>query len=72
MRSSITILFVLFNILLCFVWSVEKKRKNEDFSDFDDDEFVVLLEKVEKENIEKANVEKIIKKEKVEKENAEK
>jgi hypothetical protein len=41
MRSSITILFVLFNILLCFVWSVEKKRKNEDFSDFDDDEFVI-------------------------------
>jgi len=34
MRSSITILFVLFNILLCFVWSVEKKRKNEDFYDF--------------------------------------
>ena len=41
MRSSITILFVLFNILLCFVWSVEKKRKNEDFSGFDDDEFVI-------------------------------
>ncbi|CAF0984657.1 unnamed protein product [Rotaria sordida] len=44
MRSSITIFFVLFNILLCFVWSAAKKLKDEDFSEFDDfdeDEFIV-------------------------------
>jgi len=44
MRSSITVLFVLFNILLCSLWSAAKKIKDEDFSEFDDfneDEFVV-------------------------------
>ena len=44
MRSSITLFFVLFNIILCFVWSAAKKIKDEDFSEFDDfdeDEFIV-------------------------------
>jgi hypothetical protein len=44
MRSSITVLFILFNILLCLVWSAAKKIKDDDFSEFDDfdeDEFVV-------------------------------
>jgi hypothetical protein len=44
MRSSITVLFVLFNILSCSLWSAAKKIKDEDFSEFDDfdeDEFVV-------------------------------
>ncbi len=44
MRSSVTVLFVLFNLLLCLVWSAAKKIKDEDFSEFDDfdeDEFVV-------------------------------
>jgi hypothetical protein len=44
MRSSITLFFVLFNILLCLIWSAAKKIKDEDFSEFDDfdrDEFVV-------------------------------
>ncbi|CAF0754294.1 unnamed protein product [Adineta ricciae] len=44
MRSSMTILFILFNLLSYFTWSVAKKIKDEDFSEFDDfdeDEFVV-------------------------------
>ncbi|CAF2859841.1 unnamed protein product [Rotaria sp. Silwood2] len=44
MRSSVTVFFVLFNIILCFVWSAAKKIKDEDFSEFDDfdeDEFIV-------------------------------
>ncbi|CAF1278187.1 unnamed protein product [Adineta ricciae] len=44
MRSSMTILFILFNLLSYFTWSVAKKMKDEDFSEFDDfdeDEFVV-------------------------------
>jgi hypothetical protein len=44
MRSSITVLFILINILLCLVWSAAKKIKDDDFSEFDDfdeDEFVV-------------------------------
>ncbi len=48
MRSSITVLFVLINILLCSIWSSAKKGKDEDFSefdDFDDDEFVVGMKK---------------------------
>ena len=45
MRSSITVLLVLINLLLCSIWpSAAKKNKDEDFSEFDDfdqDEFVV-------------------------------
>ena len=44
MRSSMTILFILFNLLSYITWSVAKKMKDEDFSEFDDfgeDEFVV-------------------------------
>lgn len=43
MRSSITIVFILINILLCFLWTTAKKASDEDFSefdDFDDDEFI--------------------------------
>ncbi|UJR27130.1 hypothetical protein I4U23_008429 [Adineta vaga] len=46
MRSSITVLFILFNLLSCLIWSVAKKMKDEDFSEFDDfdeDEFVVEI-----------------------------
>jgi hypothetical protein len=48
MRSSITVFFVLLNILLCRVWSAAKKSKDEDFSEFDDfdeDEFVVGMKR---------------------------
>ena len=44
MRSSIIVLFILINILLCLVYTTAKKIKDEDFSEFDDfdeDEFVV-------------------------------
>ncbi len=56
MRSSVTVLFVLFNILLCLVWSAAKKMKDEDFSEFDDfdeDEFVVGMNRkfISKENL---------------------
>jgi hypothetical protein len=48
MRSSITVLFILINILLCLVWSAAKKIKDDDFSEFDDfdeDEFVVGMKR---------------------------
>lgn len=48
MRFSIILLFVLFNILLCSVCLTAKKLKDDDFSEFDefdDDEFVVRMEK---------------------------
>jgi hypothetical protein len=49
MRSSITVLFILINIILCLVWSAAKKIKDEDFSEFDDfdeDEFVVGMKRL--------------------------
>lgn len=51
MRSSITVLFVLINLLVCAIWpSTAKKNKDEDFSEFDDfdeDEFVVGMNAME-------------------------
>lgn len=43
MRLSISVVFLLLNLLLCSVWSSAKKVKDDDFAEFDDfdkDEFV--------------------------------